>query len=181
METRIQRAEWICRLDTDDVLASTNSLEQIYDQLQAADNTVQWAPAGNRLVEGGSLLNRVNKATPDLANPTYVLDRLQSMANGESEAELPSCNLWIRTGFKAVYPGLESAEDHWLVTHLLLNQMDEGLLLTDAIHAVYSLWRRYKQNKRSDQYRLSRHLCTNRSIGLGPNRSKFECLPRVGL
>ena len=159
VKTRIQRAEWICRLDTDDVLASTNSLEQIYDQLRAADNTVQWALAGNRLVEGGSLLNRVNMATSDLTNPTHVLDRLQSMANGESEAELPSCNLWIRTGFKAVYPGLESAEDHWLVAHLLLNQMDEGLLLSDAIHAVYSLSGDVtQQNKRSDQYRLSRHL-----------------------
>ena len=69
VKTRIQRAEWICRLDTDDVLASTNSLEQIYDQLRAADNTVQWALAGNRLVEGGSLLNRVNMATSDLTNP----------------------------------------------------------------------------------------------------------------
>lgn len=158
VKTRIQRAEWICRLDTDDVLASTNSLKRIYHQLQAADSTVQWALAGNRLVEEGSLLNRVNKATLDLSNPTYVLDRLQSMANGESEAELPSCNLWIRTGFKAVYPGMESAEDHWLVAHLLINQMDEGLLLTDAIHAVYSLSGGVTlQNKHSDQYRFSRH------------------------
>jgi hypothetical protein len=64
VKTRIQRAEWICRLDTDDVLASTNSLQRIYHQLQAADSTVQWALAGNRLVEEGSLLNRWRTASP---------------------------------------------------------------------------------------------------------------------
>ena len=58
---------------------------------------------------------------------------------GKSEAELPSCNLWIRTGFKAVYPEVESAEDHWLVAHLLIKHSDVGRLFPDILHAKYTL------------------------------------------
>ena len=47
------------------------------------------------------LLDRMNSADSSLATQQGVLKRLEMMAKGDPLGELPSCNLWIRTGFKA--------------------------------------------------------------------------------
>ncbi|MDP6379535.1 MAG: 4Fe-4S cluster-binding domain-containing protein, partial [Candidatus Thalassarchaeaceae archaeon] len=79
------------------------------------------------------------------------------MANEIPEGELPSCNLWIRSCFKAVYPEVESGEDHWLVAHLLLNQSNEGAILSGQLHAKYTLTGRITQKNREEgKYRNSR-------------------------
>ena len=133
------QAEWICRLDADDELATQNVLESMYRQLGSGGNGIKWALAGNSLEKDSRLLKRENRAIEQLMQRAYVLERLQGMAEGKSEAELPSCNLWIRTGFKAVYPEVESAEDHWLVAHLLIKHSDVGRLFPDILHAKYTL------------------------------------------
>ncbi len=121
---KIEKSEWICRLDADDELASKDVLNSIYSQLKQCEKSVRWALSGNTLEENGETLERMNSADSSLATQQGVLKRLEKMAKGDPLGELPSCNLCIRTGFKAVYPNMDSADDHWLIANLLLNQMD---------------------------------------------------------
>ena len=156
---KIEKSEWICRLDADDELASTDVLNRIYSQLKQCEKTVKWALSGNTLEENGETLDRMNSADSSLATQQGVLKRLEMMAKGDPLGELPSCNLWIRTDFKAVYPNMDSAEDHWLIANLLLNQMDEGILLPNDLHAKYTLSGGITQkNKVNNEYANSRNL-----------------------
>jgi len=132
-------AKWICRLDSDDVLDSRSSIEEIAERLESEGSGKNWAIAGNSLSENGSKISRINMPEEDLCDPEVILSRLWRMTEGEVDAELPSCNLWIRPGFRAIYPDIESAEDHWLVSHLLANQPEEGLVLHENLFATYSL------------------------------------------
>lgn len=131
-------AEWICRLDADDELAHNRVLSDIHGTLSQAPQSIRWALAGNTLTQDGEVLERVNHADDSLLG-RELIKRLERMANADSTAELPSCNLWLRPGFKAVYPDIGSGEDHWLVTHLLVNHSEEGILLKDSVHANYNL------------------------------------------
>ena len=77
--------------------------------------------AGNYLRLGGKIIDRVNIATPKLANAPYLLNRLKRMSEGIAEAELPSCNLFMTPNSLQDYPEISSAEDHFLFVRLLLN------------------------------------------------------------
>lgn len=50
---------------------------------------------GNRLLEFDHLIERTNPATERLLDPVQLLARLDAMASGLAEAELPSCNLLL--------------------------------------------------------------------------------------
>jgi uncharacterized radical SAM superfamily Fe-S cluster-containing enzyme len=130
---------WICRLDADDEFAHSTVILDIASTLATFDHTVSWALAGNTLEFEGELLNRTNSIDDSIMTSSGVINRLEGMAKGNPKDELPSCNLWIRTGFKAVYPDIGSAEDHWLVAHLLLNHRNHGHLLEGMLHAKYTL------------------------------------------
>jgi len=134
----ISSANWLCRLDADDELAHECVLSDIHATLSQAPDAIRWALAGNTLTQDGKVLNRVNMADESLLGRELV-KRLERMGNADPTAELPSCNLWIRPGFKAVYPDVGSGEDHWLVAHLLLNHREDGILLADSMHAQYNL------------------------------------------
>ena len=159
VKNRIKSAEWICRLDADDELASANSLEEIYSEVNKCGDNIKWALSGNTLEENGQLLKRTNAVDSKLNEKEHVMKRLMLMAEGHPKGELPSCNLWIRSGFKAVYPQVESAEDHWLVAHLLLNQIEQGILLPEIMHAKYTLSGGVtEKNKETKQFETSRKL-----------------------
>ena len=159
VKNRIKSAEWICRLDADDELASANSLEEIYSKVNKCGDNIKWALSGNTLEENGQLLKRTNAVDSKLNEKEHVMKRLMLMAEGHPKGELPSCNLWIRSGFKAVYPQVESAEDHWLVAHLLLNQIEQGILLPEIMHAKYTLSGGVtEKNKETKQFETSRKL-----------------------
>ena len=132
-------AKWLCRLDADDVLDSQFSIETIAAKLEAEGSEINWAITGNSLSQSGSRINRVNRPEEGLFQTKTLISRLQRMVEGEPDAELPSCNLWIKPNFRAIYPDIGSAEDHWLVTHLLINQPEEGVILHDCLFANYSL------------------------------------------
>ena len=93
-------AKWLCRLDADDVLDSQFSIEDIATKLEDESREIKWAIAGNSLSESGSRIDRINRPEKKLFQTKIILSRLQKMARGEVDAELPSCNLWIKPNFR---------------------------------------------------------------------------------
>lgn len=147
---------YLARLDCDDVLAGPRVLCEADELLRRHRPDVLLL--GNRLREAGRVLNRLNRATPKLAETSYLAQRLAGMAEGDPAAELPSCNTIIRTNVAFVYPPVASAEDHWLTVDLLVRKAelalrsDEGLLW-----ATYSLsGNATASNRRGTIYRDSR-------------------------
>ena len=148
--------KWICRLDCDDYLESKNSLQSILSSIK--DSSVYWMLAGNRQSKGGNILPVLNMPQPQLLDADYLLNRLEKMAQGDFSAELPSCNLWIRSDFSVCYPSVESAEDHWLLVYLLLHHSKRGLILSKCLFSVYSLsGTTTKVNRKKGAYPNSRN------------------------
>ena len=88
-----------------------------------------------------------------------VIQRLKRMSEGDISAELPSCNLWKKNSFKAVYPDTPSAEDHYLVSQLLLKSRHNGQILSEEFHACYNLTGNLSNsNKKSGHHLESRKL-----------------------
>ena len=145
-------ARWVARLDADDQFASPDSLGAMIRLAMSSD--ARFVIGGNRLRQRGVLLERTNSATPDLLRADHVLSRLARMAQGDAEAELPSCNLLLATHVGWRYPELTSAEDHWLAAELLLRHADKGAVLTEPFYAEYTL----DGAMTSLNHRQSRHL-----------------------
>jgi hypothetical protein len=145
-------ARWMARLDADDRFASTDSLGAMVRLAMSSD--ARFVIGGNRLRKCGDLLARGNPATPDLLRADHVQSRLARMAQGDAEAELPSCNLLLATHAGWRYPELTSAEDHWLVAELLLRHGDKGAVLTEPFYAEYTL----DGAMTSHNHQQSRHL-----------------------
>jgi uncharacterized radical SAM superfamily Fe-S cluster-containing enzyme/glycosyltransferase involved in cell wall biosynthesis len=145
---------WVARLDADDTFADPNTIQSIYDSI---DHTKEWALAGNTLSENHERIERVNKVDETLMIPETLINRLKHMSLGDKSAELPSCNLWKKNSLKAVYPDTSSAEDHYLVSQLLLKSRQNGQILTGKFHACYDLTGHLSNsNQKSGQHRESR-------------------------
>jgi hypothetical protein len=145
---------WVARLDADDTFAYPNTIQSIYDSI---DHRKEWALAGNTLSENYERIERVNKVDETLMIPETLINRLKHMSQGDKSAELPSCNLWKKNSLKAVYPDTPSAEDHYLVSQLLLNSRQNGQILTGKFHACYDLTGHLSNsNQKSGQHRESR-------------------------
>lgn len=127
----------LCRLDADDELCSATTLAEI-EQLFATEG-VQAVLCGNYQTQGGDVLG-ANRASSAFHDKDYMRARLQAMAQGDFEAELPSCNLCLRPNAYRPYPLEHSGEDHWLVVEMLLNLPKETFLIApDQIYCKYSL------------------------------------------
>ncbi|NTX08790.1 MULTISPECIES: glycosyltransferase [Myxococcus] len=151
----MRNARWVARLDADDCFSTVRSLASACALGDRRD--ARWVLGGNRLVREGRLLEQDNPATEELLRPAHVLSMLRSMAEGTAKNELPSCNLLLhpRAGWR--YPEVESAEDHWLVTDLLLNQASSGAVLTAPSYCDYNLGGEVTAaNRRSERYVASR-------------------------
>ena len=145
---------WVARMDADDTFAYPNTIQSIYASI---DQSKQWALAGNTLSENYEPIERVNKIDEALMHPETVINRLKHMSQGDKFAELPSCNLWKKNSFKAVYPDTSSAEDHYLVSQLLLKSRHNGQILSEEFHACYNLTGNLSNsNKDSGQHLESR-------------------------
>ena len=153
---RYNGGAYLARLDCDDELAGPDVLRRIDDLLRRHHPDVLLL--GNRLRERGRILERVNRATPELAEPAYLGGRLSGMADGEPSAELPSCNTIIRTGVAFAYPPAQSAEDHWLTVDLLLRRAELRLRFAEQLlWATYSLSGNVTaRNRKGTTYRDSR-------------------------
>lgn len=148
-------ARWVARLDADDRFACDVSLGAACatgDSHRAA-----YVLGGNRLRVGGELLPRTNPATEHLLDPAFLVTLLQRMADATAENELPSCNLLLARGSGFRYPDVVSAEDHWLVTDLLINHPGDGVILPAPFYCDYTLdGGTTGANRRSAEYLRSR-------------------------
>lgn len=108
------------RLDADDEYSSHDALTKIESVLDNENSDI--ISAGNYLREDGQIIARNNPADKRLGQTDYVLSRLKQMADGVKEAELPSCNLFIKPHCILPYPDIPSGEDHALFAHYLMNQ-----------------------------------------------------------
>ncbi|NOK09696.1 glycosyltransferase family A protein [Corallococcus exercitus] len=155
VDEAMRNARWVARLDADDCFSTPRSLAAACALGDHRD--ARWVLGGNRLVQAGRLLERQNPATEALLRPAHVIAVLKSMAEGTAENELPSCNLLLRPGAGWRYPEVDSAEDHWLVTNLLLNHAPSGAVLTDPQYCDYNLGGAVTAaNRRSERYIASR-------------------------
>ena len=86
------------------------------------------------------VISRVNRATKDLLDHNYLINRLKNMSNGIAEAELPSCNVFMSKKSLRDYPAKNSAEDHFLLVDLLLGKNDYKIVIAeDVLLTIYNL------------------------------------------
>ena len=137
IKEQFKKCEWICRIDSDDCLASEDSLLNVVSSIK--DTSIKWLLAGNRQSKEGKIQSTPNMPQLQLMDSDYLIGKLEKMANGDSTEELPSCNIWTRADFAVSYPPMESAEDHWLLVHLLLNHRNKGQILSNTVFSVYSI------------------------------------------
>jgi len=156
VDSNMPTVRWVARLDADDSFTCETSLEAAVT-LGERQNA-GFVLGGNRLrLPCGRYLDNSNPATPDLLNPDWILARLKEMADGSAVNELPSCNLVLatRTGWR--YPDMNSAEDHGLITDLLINHADSGAILTEPMYSDYTLQgRTTHENVRTAEYTAAR-------------------------
>ncbi len=130
--------ELIGRLDCDDTYSDNLVLSRIeHIQKQSGADVVL---AGNYLRLEDKVISRVNRATKDLLDHNYLINRLKNMSNGIAEAELPSCNVFMSKKSLRDYPAKNSAEDHFLLVDLLLGKNDYKIVIAeDVLLTIYNL------------------------------------------
>ncbi|SMF44331.1 glycosyltransferase family A protein [Desulfovibrio gilichinskyi] len=155
VETEFSNVRWVARLDADDRLSFKNSLIAMRDA--ARKNDSKYVLGGNRLVKHGKLLACNNPATNSLKKSSFLINLLKKMAQGTASNEIPSCNLLVSPSAGWRYPEIKSAEDHWLVTSLLIFHPEDGSIVDDGYYADYTLQGSVtiacKQNGLAKQYR----------------------------
>lgn len=142
----------IGRLDSDDEFCDLEVLAQVEKILDSYQPDL--ILTGNRLRIEEKIIERVNRATEKLLNKDYLVARLKQMSEGDKEAELPSCNLFITPQNLKNYPNLESAEDHaLLVEYLLKSNQYQWYFAENLLTTIYSLSGNItKGNKNSESY-----------------------------
>lgn len=146
----------IGRLDSDDEYAGNKVVSEIeltYD-MTGADVVF----AGNYLRYGNKILDRINKASKDLRNPEYLIERIRQMSENIKEAELPSCNTFINVKVEDEYPDIPSAEDHFFCTRLLLNKRNLKIEIAEnTLLTIYNLsGSATAGNKKNEKYLSAR-------------------------
>ncbi|MGR5078587.1 glycosyltransferase family 2 protein [Photobacterium swingsii] len=149
--------KWVARLDADDELFSKNSLEGIWNTVRGTSSKA--AIGSNKLRKDGEILPEDNIADPNELNDHFQLAGLiEKFASGRQQRELPSCNLMLSTNLGLRYPNIRSAEDHWLVTRLLMLHPSDIVVCPFPIYAIYSLdGEDTKQNKSNESWRDQRN------------------------
>ena len=141
--------QWVARLDADDELFAKNSLEGFYNSNKGTNKLA--VIGSNKLRKNDEILVKDNIANPNVLQDHFQLALfIEKFASGEQRQELPSCNLMLRTNLGIRYPNIRSAEDHWLVTKLLMLYSSDITICPFPIYSVYSLdGEDTKQNKSS--------------------------------
>lgn len=129
----------IGRLDSDDIIYdkhTINKIEKLYDK-----NNFDVLICGNKQVRQGIMLELENKPSKNLLQNDFLLHQLYKMGEkGDSKAELPSCNTFIKPLIKIKYPEKISAEDHWFTVLLLLEKENLNIQIEENfIYCIYSL------------------------------------------
>lgn len=138
VESDLPNARWIARLDPDDLLCSSNSVDTL---VSAGESKQASFVLGSNYLER----DRIPVKPDNIANPDTLLDRerlvqfIEAFCLGNAANELPSCNLLIRTKCGIRYPSIRSAEDHWLVAQLLFFRANEAAIVPYPLYCHYSL------------------------------------------
>lgn len=142
----IPDAIYIGRLDADDFLADEYVISQIEHIINRNNSDV--IIAGNYQMLNGKII-RLNKADKRLLDSEYLKERLFKMAHGILEAELPSCNVFVKPQLNIRYKNIESAEDHWYLVDILLNKEIYNIYIAEElIYTIYSLDGKVTKNNR---------------------------------
>ena len=146
------QVDWVARLDSDDYFENTESLEALWKE--GEKQKAIFVLGSNKLKLDGNLLSKGNVINPELFNSKKdLLEFINEFCSFKSKQELPSCNLLLRpdSGFR--YPNVRSAEDHWLVTKLLMLHSHQGAFVTTPFYSVYSLdGKDSKKNQKSSAW-----------------------------
>jgi glycosyltransferase involved in cell wall biosynthesis len=156
-ERHFPQARWVARLDADDTLADPHTLLAM---VQAGDGAhASYVLGSNHLIVNGR-----QRADSNLADADLLLDRhgltqfIEAFCSGKGKHELPSCNLLIRQHQGIRYPLVTSAEDHWLVTSLLMFRASDGLVQSTPVYCNYRLHGDATvANHQSARWQQSRH------------------------
>ena len=128
----------IGRLDADDKICTENTIseiEKLFDK-----NNFDVLMCGNKQVKDGVILEWANRPRKKLLQDDFLLKQLFKMSQGNSKAELPSCNTFIKPTIKIEYPDKASAEDHWFSVLLLLQKEKLKILIDEnLLYCNYSL------------------------------------------
>lgn len=147
----------IGRLDADDIIYkedTINQIEKLFDE-----HNFDVLMCGNKQVKNGNILDWENKPSKQLLKREYLLNQLFEMTDGNSKAELPSCNTFIKPSVKIEYPSRDSAEDHWFTVLILMQKDNLNILIEEnLLYCIYSLDGFATQdNKKTSSYQTSRN------------------------
>ena len=178
---RDPKLKWVARLDADDELAASNSVEALWARAQSSEVVAVVGSNGLRM-------NEIITSSPNLADPKVLLNQISLMemvnrfCSGEQSHELPSCNLLLKTQLKERYPNVKSAEDHWLVLRLLFLHANQVACVTSPLYCIYSLnGNDTLQNKSDSSWSLQRqHLAVAGNAWLKAQK-EHECILGVGM
>lgn len=138
IRTQFPNCVLIGRLDADDTLKSATTLSEIETLYDSIGFDVLMA--GNQQKKNNTILEWENRATEELLEDAYLLQRLKEMKEGNTKAELPSCNTFIRPTVQIEYPEKVSAEDHWFTIALLLHKKQLKIhIVPELLYCVYGL------------------------------------------
>lgn len=154
----LPRVAIIGRLDADDEYASCDVLSRI-EQLFINTQADVIIGANGYLIDG-KVADYGNWHNEELLNVDYLRKRVKEMAQGQSNAELPSCNLFVLPSALLTYPNVDSAEDHFLtLKYLTLKSLYKTVVTDHIIVTNYSLnGITTKANKTNGTYLQSRQL-----------------------
>ncbi|WP_034059309.1 glycosyltransferase [Lacinutrix jangbogonensis] len=158
----------IGRLDADDVLYceyTISYIEALFDK-----HNFDVLLCGNKQVLNGDVLEWENKPSKELLKDDFLLNQLFEMTQGNSKAELASCNTFIKPTVKIEYPKNESAEDHWFTVLLLLQKEKLNILIDEELlYCFYSLdGVLTHENKNKEHYTQSREELYNYCLTQNP-------------
>lgn len=149
-------AKWVARLDADDTFASPNVLQAMTEEGERTD--ASFVLGSNHLLLNDQHLPGSNIADPvALRDPKQLLEFIEAFCQQRAQFELPSCNLVLRARRGIRYPIIRSAEDHWLVSSLLLFRASEAAIVPYPVYCTYRLdGSTSQQNRDSTEWHQTR-------------------------
>lgn len=162
--TTIEDCAMLLRLDADDELAGNDVISKVQRIILSENPDV--IIAGNKLRRGEEILERNNYASSELADKSYLTERLCQMANLIEEAELPSCNLMVKPCVLRHYPNFDSAEDHALLVSYLLHAEPLKIFFAEnLLYAIYNLnGSETANNRKGGTYQKCRQLLYEQAL-----------------
>lgn len=119
------------RLDADDEYASEHVLSDIEAIFNSTDADV--VIGGNGYIVNDNVVDYGNWHNEKLTDIEYLRTRVKGMSEGRPEAELPSCNVFVRPSAILRYPAKPSAEDHYLTIKYLALKSIYKTVVTDSV------------------------------------------------